>query len=71
MSTVRHDLQVAGLVVFIGILVVATSGIGYLIGDFLDKKLNTSPLLVVICVSLGMTAGFVKVYQIGRRFFKN
>lgn len=71
MGTVRHDMQIAGLVVFIGILVVAASGVGYLIGDFLDKKFNTSPLLVVICVGLGMTAGFVKVYQIGRRFFKN
>ena len=67
----KRDLQIAGLVFFIGFQVIIATAIGYFIGAFLDNKFNTNPWLMIICLGLGMTAGFIQVYRIGKRFFKD
>lgn len=70
MSGMQHDLRVAGLVVFIGIIVVVASVIGYWVGDYLDKRFNTAPWLVITGIGLCTAGGFLEAYQIARRYFK-
>jgi len=50
-----------------GTLMVACVLIGYLGGEWLDSKLNTEPVLMVVGVILGMVAGFVELIQMVRR----
>lgn len=42
--------------------------LGWLIGDFLDKKLGTYPWLMYIFVFLGFFAGFREMYRIIKRY---
>lgn len=69
-DNLKQDLRTAGLVFFIGFLVIAGSGVGYVIGYLLDQRLNTAPWLVVVFVSLGTAGGFLQAFRIGRRHFK-
>ena len=37
--------------------------VGYWIGDYLDGRLGTSPLLTLLFLLLGAAAGFVQVFR--------
>jgi F0F1-type ATP synthase assembly protein I len=69
MST-SGDLQKTGLVFVIGSTVIAGTGIGYLIGFLGDKLLSTAPWLAIAFTIIGLSAGFLQAYRMGRRFFK-
>ena len=43
---------------------------GYLLGGFLDRRLGTSPWLVVVGVLLGTAAGFVGLFRMVSRNLK-
>ena len=47
----------------VGTTLVACIVVGYLLGSFLDRKLGTSPWLVVAGVLLGTAAGFVGLFR--------
>jgi ATP synthase protein I len=51
------DLSAVGMVLVVSIL------IGYLLGDYLDSKLGTSPWMMVLGVLLGSAAGFVQLFR--------
>lgn len=54
----------------VGTILVACIVCGYLLGAFLDKRLGTSPWLVVAGVFLGTAAGFVELFRIVARNLK-
>lgn len=54
----------------VGTTLVACIVVGYLLGSFLDRRLGTSPWLVVVGVLLGTTAGFVGLFRMVSRNLK-
>ncbi|KPJ61277.1 MAG: hypothetical protein AMJ46_03040 [Latescibacteria bacterium DG_63] len=62
-------LRQAGLVTVIPFLLLVSPLIGYFLGQFLDKRLNTSFLWIVF-TALGFAAGFKEVYSIIVRISK-
>jgi ATP synthase protein I len=57
----------AGLASTVGITIVVATVIGYLLGHWLDKKLGTDPVFVVILVLLGGGAGMYEAYRVAAR----
>jgi F0F1-type ATP synthase assembly protein I len=54
----------------VGTGLVACIVTGYLLGNYLDRKLGTSPWLVVAGVFLGTAAGFVGLFRTVSRNLK-
>ena len=54
----------------VGTVLVACIVLGYLLGSYLDRKLGTSPWLVVAGVTLGTAAGFVELFRTVSRSLK-
>jgi ATP synthase protein I len=54
----------------VGTTLVACIVLGYFLGSYLDKKLGTSPWLVVAGVMLGTAAGFVGLFRTVSRNLK-
>jgi F0F1-type ATP synthase assembly protein I len=54
----------------VGTVLVVSVVLGYLLGNFLDRKLGTSPWLVVTGVLLGTAAGFVELFRTVSRNLK-
>lgn len=47
----------------VGTALVTSVVLGYLLGSYLDRRLGTSPWLVVAGVILGTAAGFVGLFR--------
>ena len=54
----------------VGTILVACLVAGYFLGSYLDRKLGTSPWLVVAGVTLGTAAGFVELFRTVSRNLK-
>ncbi len=54
----------------VGTMLVVCIVLGYLLGSYLDRKLGTSPWLVVAGVTLGTAAGFVELFRTVSRNLK-
>ncbi len=54
----------------VGTVLVACIVLGYFLGSYLDRKLGTSPWLVVAGVTLGTAAGFVELFRTVSRSLK-
>jgi ATP synthase protein I len=54
----------------VGTVLVVCIVFGYLLGSYLDRKLGTSPWLVVAGVILGTAAGFVELFRTVSRNLK-
>ena len=54
----------------VGTVLVACITAGFLLGGFLDRRLGTSPWLVVTGVVLGTAAGFVELFRTVSRNLK-
>ena len=54
----------------VGTTLVACIVLGYLLGSYLDRKIGTSPWLVVVGVLLGTAAGFVGLFRMVSRNLK-
>ena len=54
----------------VGTTLVGCIVVGYFLGSFLDRKLGTSPWLVVAGVLLGTAAGFVGLFRMVSRNLK-
>lgn len=57
-----------GLFLTIPFLLAASPIIGWLIGNWLDKKLDTKPYLMYLFLILGFIAGFRELYRIMKGF---
>lgn len=66
-------LKNLALVTQIAISMISPIFLGLLIGNYLDKKLNTSPILVIIFMVLGVCSGFLMAYKDVKKqlFFEN
>ena len=54
----------------VGTVLVTAVVLGYLLGSYLDRKLGTSPWLVVTGVVLGSAAGFLQLFRTVSRDLK-
>ncbi|MBV8881177.1 MAG: AtpZ/AtpI family protein [Planctomycetaceae bacterium] len=54
----------------VGTILVACIVGGYLLGSYCDRRLGTSPWLVVVGVLLGTAAGFVELFRTVSRNLK-
>lgn len=60
----------AGLASSIGIVLVVSIFIGWGFGSWLDKKLGTSPWLMLVFTLLGIAAGFIEMIRIAQQLSK-
>ena len=68
----QRDLwRAAMLLSTIGMVLVASTFGGFLIGYALDRWLGTGPWLSIAGLALGIAAGFLELIRIVRRFAKN
>lgn len=58
------NFSVVGEMLTISSTLAAGVLVGYFSGNFLDKKLGTSPWLTILMLFLGVAAGFKSVYTI-------
>jgi F0F1-type ATP synthase assembly protein I len=54
----------------VGMVLVVCIALGYFLGNYLDRKLGTSPWLVAGGVVLGTAAGFVELFRTVSRNLK-
>lgn len=60
-----RNLRGAGLASTIGLTLVIASAIGYLIGDYLDRRFQTkTPWFTVVFFLLGVGAGFLEMIKV-------
>lgn len=64
----RKKLRQIGAFVTIPFVLAIPPVIGWFIGDWLDKKWDTSPYLMIIFLLLGFTAGIREFIRILNRF---
>ena len=60
----RDFARYLGLVSQVGLTMVLWIGAGFGVGFFLDRKLATSGLLLIIFILLGVLGGFWSVYKL-------
>ena len=62
-STFRSALAVASVGIELAIAII----LGYLVGDWLDARLDTAPVLTYVLFACGAAAGFRGVWRTARR----
>lgn len=60
-------LRQAGIYTVIPLILAVGPIIGYFIGNFLDKKLHTSPYLMILFIIFGFIASGKEVYNLTKR----
>lgn len=63
-------LYYLGLVTQLGLVVVATILVGFVLGVFIDRTLKSSPLFTMIFLAIGIAAGLFNAYQLIMRKMK-
>ena len=66
----KEAFRALGIVGSFGFLMGGSIFGGYLIGDFLDKRFNTTPWFVIIFVLMGVVAGFLEFFKTLKRLTK-
>ena len=61
------NLRQAGIYTVIPLILAVGPIIGYFIGNFLDKKLHTSPYLMILFIIFGFIASGKEVYNLVKR----
>lgn len=61
------NLRQAGIYTIIPIILAVGPIIGYFMGNFLDKKLHTSPYLMILFIIFGFIAAGKEVYNLTKR----
>ncbi|MDO4764774.1 MAG: AtpZ/AtpI family protein [Eubacteriales bacterium] len=67
----RDSLKALAMLTQMGITMIVPIGLGLFAGVFLDRKLNTAPIFLLIFILLGIVAGFRNIYQMTRSFLKS
>lgn len=60
----RSFLEYLGLITQLGLVVLSSTFVGLFVGIFLDSKLNTKPIITIICLIFGVIGGFMAAYQL-------
>ncbi len=66
----QQILQMVGLVSQVGLTIIATIGVAFVIGRFLDRLLGVTFFLTPIFIILGVASGFMSVYRMIIKFFE-
>ena len=53
-----------GLLTQLGLVVLSSTFIGLFLGIFLDRKLNSKPLITIVCLIFGIIGGFISAYKL-------
>ena len=61
------NLRQAGIYTVIPLILAVGPIIGYFMGNFLDKKLHTSPYLMILFIIFGFVASGKEVYNLVKR----
>ncbi len=61
--------RVMGLVGSFGFTAAGAVAGGYFIGSYLDKKLNTSPWLMLLFIMLGIIGSFIEFFRAVKTLF--
>lgn len=64
-------MRKVGLASSIGLVMVISIFIGYFVGSWLDKKLGTTPWLMMILTLMGIAAGFIEMIKIVQQLSKD
>ena len=64
----REGLRTAGLLLAIPTLLIVSPLVGFLIGDWLDRRSGTSPWLGIAGLAVGFAAAGRETYRIYRRY---
>jgi ATP synthase protein I len=69
MNKLKERKKLAGQSDFmsLGMMFPASIGVGVAIGYFLDKALDTSPILLIIFTLYGIAAGFWNLYKVSMK----
>ncbi|MFQ5427571.1 MAG: AtpZ/AtpI family protein [Thermodesulfobacteriota bacterium] len=54
--------------VTIGAQLVASTFVGLAIGFYLDRYFGTGPWLTIICLVIGIAAGFTNIYNMAKKY---
>ncbi len=60
----RSFLQYLGLITQLGLVILSSTFVGLFVGLFLDSRLNTKPIITIICILFGVVGGFMAAYQL-------
>ena len=63
-------LRTTGIASSIGLVLVISIVIGWAFGSWLDKKLGTSPWLMLTFTLLGIAAGFIEMIRLAQQLSK-
>jgi ATP synthase protein I len=63
-----NKFQQMGIVVTIPFILATPPIVGWFIGKWLDKKLDTAPYLMYILIFLGLLAGVIECYRVIKAF---
>ena len=58
-----ESYKALGMVGGFGFLIAGSTFVGYLLGNYIDGKLGTSPWFLVFFVFVGISAGFIEFYK--------
>ncbi|MEK7358783.1 MAG: AtpZ/AtpI family protein [Planctomycetota bacterium] len=62
--------RILGLVGSFGFTTAGAMAGGYFLGNYLDKKLNTAPWLMVSFILLGMAGSFIEFFKLIKKLSK-
>ena len=65
-----EGLRSAGLLLAIPTILIVSPLVGFFIGNWLDRRFNTSPWLVIVGLILGFVAAGRETYRIYRRYLE-
>ena len=64
----RDSLKALAMLTQMGITMIVPIGLGLFLGAFLDRKLNTAPIFLIVFILLGIAAGFRNIYHMTKSF---
>jgi len=64
----QNSFMQIGVLATVPFVLAAPPILGWLLGSFLDEKLETAPYLTCFFIFLGIAAGFKEMYRIIKRF---
>jgi ATP synthase protein I len=66
-----EGLRSAGLLLTIPTILIVAPLVGFFIGNWLDRRFNTSPWLVILGLILGFVAAGRETYRLYRRYLES
>ena len=67
----NETYNILGLIGSFGFTTAGAVAGGYFLGSYLDRKLNTSPWLMLVFILLGIIGSFIEFYKVIQKFLGN